>query len=268
MSLNFADDADDAALSRNEFMLRELFRDHFALADIFTDGTREMKQVALMMKGSESQQGLFDLMQLAASELAQHAGSVNTIGRTMTEAENTIVRTMAGVESTLKLMPRRVLELSSDRDVIIAMSRVIQEASRETLPNLIDMQKNLMDSVLLNSFGDAVKLKADTDQALQDVKERDEIIRVLRGMLSAGDGAAQTLRNLFFDETEGLAAIYTERGDALAENFANKTTAAVNKIKAQNSGLIFKYAFCAALAFVSGFAMHDSIYLQITKFMQ
>jgi hypothetical protein len=257
MSIKLAEGAEDAVFTREQIMFRELYRDYYELTDRIGSVAKDVSAFELAIKGTENQHGLFDLMKLASSELAQHAGAVNSLGNAVGE-----------VPAMLEAFRLKMLQMAEDRQVVLSMTKVMQEAARETLPGIVAMQSKLLDSVSLKAFGEAADLKASADQALQDLEGRDETIRVLRESLSAGSGAAQHLRKVFFDETERLAKIYTERGNALAIVFDEETTKAVNKIKAQNAWLPLKYAFCAAVAFVAGFAMHDPIYSQITKFMQ
>ena len=165
---------------------------------------------------------------------------------------------IAELKKQIEDFPRRALKTADEmqfraalqESMAAALGGAIEDARRAAIAAGLTIAREELQAAADEIFGEPETLKAQLTDAL-------ETVDALRNNLSIANGVPEHLRTVFFDETE-----------ALATTFGEATKAAVDKIKAQNAWLPLKYALCAAVAFVAGFAMHDSIYLQITKFMQ
>lgn len=92
----------EAALTREQLMLRELFRDHFELADRFEATANQMAAVDRSLHGSGEQQGIAELLLDAAENIRGAASSIDTMNLDgFSRALDSLSRQIAGLPGRL-----------------------------------------------------------------------------------------------------------------------------------------------------------------------
>ena len=142
--------------------------------------------------------------------------------------------------------------------IAAALGGAIEDARQAATSAGLAVARDDLKAAADEILGDPVALRAELEA------EKLMLVEV-RKVLAERDGALQHSRDVFLDETESLAGIYTARGNALAETFDEKTTTAVNKIEAQNTWLPVKYMLLTMIGFVFGHSTHDWLYTTIVK---
>jgi len=100
----------EAALTREQLMLRELFRDHFELADRFEASANQMAAVDRSLHGSGEQQGVAELLLNAADQIRGAASSIDGMNLDVfSRALDALSRQIAG-------LPGRLLKPADEMD--------------------------------------------------------------------------------------------------------------------------------------------------------
>lgn len=177
----------DAALTREQLMLRELFQDHFKLADQFEAAAQQVSDVERSLHGTGEQAGLAELLLDAAEQIRGAATTIQGMNLDgFSQVLDSLSRQIAG-------LPSRLLKPADDMDFRASLREGISQ-------------------VLADSIVDA-KLKVESEAV--DVAVSDLVSRIKAAMAQMGESSA----NYFAERNQlkGQLEAEKEKNAALAK---------------------------------------------------
>lgn len=117
----------DAALSREQYMLRELFQDHFKLADRFEAAASQIAQVERSLLSTGEQPGIAELLLDAAGQIR---GAASTIEGLNLEGFS---RELESLSSQISGLPSRLLKPADEMDFRASLREGISEVLSELI---------------------------------------------------------------------------------------------------------------------------------------
>lgn len=155
-------DFGDAALSREQLMLRELFKDHFKIADQFEAAAKQIADVERSLHGTGEQAGLAELLLDAAVQIRGAASTIQGMNLDgFSQVLDSLSRQIAG-------LPSRLLKPADEMDFRASLREGIAQ-------------------VLADSIVDA-KLQVESEAA--DVAISDLVSRIKAAMAQMGESSA------------------------------------------------------------------------------
>ncbi|HBN8144572.1 TPA: hypothetical protein L3660_004178 [Pseudomonas aeruginosa] len=151
--------ASDAALSREQIMLRELFEDHYKLADRFEAAAQQISVVERSLHGTEGQLGIAELLLDAAEQCRRGAVAVSQLNI------GELAATVTQLNEQAKALPRQLLRPeesqafreSLERALLADATRILRVAYESAMTSgcleavenaLTEMQKRIDTSSL------------------------------------------------------------------------------------------------------------------------
>ncbi len=177
----------DAALTREQLMLRELFQDHFKLADQFEAAAQQVASVERSLHGTGEQAGLAELLLSAADQIRGAASTIQGMNLDgFSQVLDSLSRQIAG-------LPSRLLKPADEMDFRASLREGIAQ-------------------VLADSIIDA-KLQVESEAV--DVAVSDLVSRIKAAMAQLGESSA----NYFAEKNQlkGLLEAEKVKSAALAE---------------------------------------------------
>ncbi|WNF54226.1 hypothetical protein [Pseudomonas sp. SG20052] len=169
----------EAALTREQLMLRELFRDHFELADRFEATANQMAAVDRSLHGSGEQQGIAELLLNAAENIRGAASSIDTMNLDgFSRALDSLSRQIAG-------LPGRLLKPADE----------------------IDFRASLREGIAQVLAGAIIEAKLQVEQEAVEVSINDLAGRVKAAMAQLGESSA----NYFAERNQLRGQLDTEK---------------------------------------------------------
>ncbi|MDD0972642.1 hypothetical protein [Pseudomonas fontis] len=117
----------EAALTREQLMLRELFRDHFELADRFEATANQMVAVDRSLHGSGEQQGIAELLLDAAENIRGAASSIDTMNL------DGFSRTLDSLSRQIAGLPGRLLRPADEIDFRASLREGIAQVLADSI---------------------------------------------------------------------------------------------------------------------------------------
>ena len=152
----------DAALSREQLMLRELFQDHFKLADRFEAAANQIAQVERSLHSTGEQPGIAELLLDAADQIRGAASTIHGMNL------DGFSRVLESLSRQIAGLPSRLLKPADEMDFRASLREGIAQ-------------------VLAESIIDA-KLQVESEVA--DVAITDLVSRIKRAMSQMGESSA------------------------------------------------------------------------------
>jgi hypothetical protein len=152
----------DAALSREQLMLRELFQDHFKLADRFEAAANQMAQVERSLHSTGEQPGIAELLLDAADQIRGAASTIQGMNL------DGFSRVLESLSRQIAGLPSRLLKPADEMDFRTSLREGIAQ-------------------VLAESIIDA-KLQVESEAA--DVAITDLVSRIKMAMAQMGESSA------------------------------------------------------------------------------
>lgn len=152
----------DAALSREQLMLRELFQDHFKLADRFEAAANQIAQVERSLHSTGEQPGIAELLLDAADQIR---GAASTI-----EGMN-----LDGFSRVLESLSRQIAGLPS---------RLLKPADE------MDFRASLREGIAQVLAESIIDAKLQVESEVADVAITDLVSRIKRAMSQMGESSA------------------------------------------------------------------------------
>ena len=152
----------DAALSREQLMLRELFQDHFKLADRFEAAANQITQVERSLHSTGEQPGIAELLLDAADQIRGAASTIHGMNL------DGFSRVLESLSRQIAGLPSRLLKPADEMDFRASLREGIAQ-------------------VLAESIIDA-KLQVESEAA--DVAITDLVSRIKMAMAQMGESSA------------------------------------------------------------------------------
>lgn len=152
----------DAALSREQLMLRELFQDHFKLADRFEAAANQIAQVERSLHSTGEQPGIAELLLDAADQIRGAASTIEGMNL------DGFSRVLESLSRQIAGLPSRLLKPADEMDFRASLREGIAQ-------------------VLAESIIDA-KLQVESEAA--DVAITDLVSRIKMAMAQMGESSA------------------------------------------------------------------------------
>jgi hypothetical protein len=152
----------DAALSREQLMLRELFQDHFKLADRFEAAANQIAQVERSLHSTSEQPGIAELLLDAADQIRGAASTIQGMNL------DGFSRVLESLSRQIAGLPSRLLKPADEMDFRASLREGIAQ-------------------VLAESIIDA-KLQVESEAA--DVAITDLVSRIKMAMAQMGESSA------------------------------------------------------------------------------
>ncbi len=152
----------DAALSREQLMLRELFQDHFKLADRFEAAANQIAQVERSLHSTGEQPGIAELLLDAADQIRGAASTIQGMNL------DGFSRVLESLSRQIAGLPSRLLKPADEMDFRASLREGIAQ-------------------VLAESIIDA-KLQVESEAA--DVAITDLVSRIKMAMAQMGESSA------------------------------------------------------------------------------
>jgi hypothetical protein len=136
---------DDVSLSRSEIMLREMYRDHFAIADKFEAAAARLHVSTSILQGTEGAPGVLQATEEAAKHLFQASESVEEMCDRLSM--------LKPIRDQLKCFPDRLLRFTDSRQFRDSLRSTLQEehekvveAGREAATKLVsaDLEEQMV----------------------------------------------------------------------------------------------------------------------------
>lgn len=184
----------DAALTREQLMLRELFHDHFKLADQFEAAAQQIADVERSLHGTGEQAGLAELLLDAADQIRGAASTIQGMNLDgFSRVLETLSRQIAG-------LPSRLLKPADEMDFRASLREGISEVLAELIVDVKLQFENEAADAAINDL--VVRMKAAMSQlgesSMTFFAERNQ----LKGLLEAEKKKNEALahRMKYFEE--------------------------------------------------------------------
>lgn len=224
----------EAALTREQLMLRELFRDHFELADRFEATANQMAAVDRSLHGSGEQQGIAELLLDAAENIRGAASSIDTMNLDgFSRALDSLSRQIAG-------LPGRLLKPADEIDFRASLREGIAQVLADAIIDAKLQAEQEAVEVAINDLAGRVKAAMAQlgESSANYFAERNQ----LRGQLDTEKVKSTAL-------TERLTYFEQNKDKALRQMTADFTAAS------QRAGKTRLIDFCAGLVIGVGVSL-------------
>jgi len=142
----------DAALTREQLMLRELFQDHFKLADQFEAAAQQVAAVERSLHGTGEQAGLAELLLDAADQIRGAASTIQGMNLDgFSQVLDSLSRQIAG-------LPSRLLKPADEMDFRASLREGIAQVLADAI---VDARRHVQDEaaqVAIDELSAKVKL--------------------------------------------------------------------------------------------------------------
>lgn len=219
----------DAALSREQLMLRELFQDHFKLADRFEAAANQIAQVERSLHSTGEQPGIAELLLDAANQIRGAASTIQGMNLDgFSRVIESLSRQIAGLPSRL-LKPADEMDFRASlregiaqvlaKSIIDAKLQVESEAADVAITDLVSRIKIAMAQMgesSANYFAERNQLKGQLEAEKEKnavltkrmeyfEQDKDNALRLLSADFAASSNRAGKARLLDFCAGMGIA---------------------------------------------------------------